>query len=164
MLEAHRQAWAWQDEWFSLTMADIREIEKETAETLKKKMAANDDPELDNDDETEDDTSLSRVSAVHQDNSSESNSLVVIPENALQTQVQGSHQSIKYNSSSEESVITKSAETLSLKHVENLSTQWRMESLFQKNADSEPSDDDQFFDCPGKLIFKRLSIMTWLTV
>jgi len=39
MLRAHRQAWAWQDEWFGLTMEDIREIERETQETLKKKMA-----------------------------------------------------------------------------------------------------------------------------
>jgi hypothetical protein len=39
MLRAHRQAWAWQDEWHGLTMADIRELEKETQELLSKKMA-----------------------------------------------------------------------------------------------------------------------------
>lgn len=39
MLRAHRQAWAWQDEWCELTMEDIREIERETQEALKKKMA-----------------------------------------------------------------------------------------------------------------------------
>lgn len=38
MLRAHRQAWTWQDEWYGLTMADIRAIEKETQELLKKKM------------------------------------------------------------------------------------------------------------------------------
>ncbi|XP_011306274.1 protein retinal degeneration B isoform X2 [Fopius arisanus] len=40
MVRAHRQAWAWQDEWIGLTMEDIREIERQTQEALKKKMAA----------------------------------------------------------------------------------------------------------------------------
>ena len=30
MLRAHRQAWAWQDEWVGLTIADIRRLERET--------------------------------------------------------------------------------------------------------------------------------------
>lgn len=38
MLKAHSQAWTWQDEWFGLTMEDIRAIEKETAEMLRKTM------------------------------------------------------------------------------------------------------------------------------
>lgn len=38
MLRAHRQAWAWQDEWHGLTMEDIREIEKQTQLMLKRKM------------------------------------------------------------------------------------------------------------------------------
>jgi len=38
MLRAHRQAWVWQDEWYGLTMDDIRDIERQTAEELKKKM------------------------------------------------------------------------------------------------------------------------------
>ena len=43
MLRAHRQAWVWQDEWFGLTMDDIRDIERRTAEELKKKMRGEDD-------------------------------------------------------------------------------------------------------------------------
>lgn len=39
MLRAHRQAWAWQDEWHGLNMADIRALELETQELLAKKMA-----------------------------------------------------------------------------------------------------------------------------
>ena len=38
MLRAHRQAWAWQDEWVGLTMADIRELELETQIILKKRL------------------------------------------------------------------------------------------------------------------------------
>jgi len=43
MLRAHRQAWAWQDEWFDLTMNDIRKIEKEVQEQLAQKMAVDND-------------------------------------------------------------------------------------------------------------------------
>ncbi|XP_043676418.1 protein retinal degeneration B isoform X1 [Vespula pensylvanica] len=38
MARAHRQAWAWQDEWFGLTMEDIREIERQTQLALQQKM------------------------------------------------------------------------------------------------------------------------------
>ncbi|XP_063225063.1 protein retinal degeneration B isoform X2 [Bacillus rossius redtenbacheri] len=40
MLRAHRQAWAWQDEWHGLTMDDIREIERQTQEALQRTMGA----------------------------------------------------------------------------------------------------------------------------
>ena len=43
MLRAHRQAWVWQDEWFGLTMDDIRDFERKTAEELKKKMRGEDE-------------------------------------------------------------------------------------------------------------------------
>lgn len=38
MLRAHRQAWAWQDEWVGLTMDDIRQLEKETQIILQQKL------------------------------------------------------------------------------------------------------------------------------
>jgi len=41
MLRAHRQAWAWQDEWFGLNMEDIRQLERETQEVLAQKMSSN---------------------------------------------------------------------------------------------------------------------------
>ena len=47
MLRAHRQAWAWQDEWFGLTMDDIREIERQTQLALQKKMAGDTGDEQD---------------------------------------------------------------------------------------------------------------------
>lgn len=46
MLRAHRQAWAWQDEWHGLTMADIREIEKQTQLALKRKMGQIEDDQI----------------------------------------------------------------------------------------------------------------------
>lgn len=34
LVRAHRQAWAWQDEWFGLSMEQIREMERETQQCL----------------------------------------------------------------------------------------------------------------------------------
>ncbi|XP_055846678.1 protein retinal degeneration B isoform X7 [Episyrphus balteatus] len=55
MVRAHRQAWAWQDEWYGLTIEDIRKIEHQTQLALAKKMGAGES----GDDEEEDDVSLS---------------------------------------------------------------------------------------------------------
>jgi hypothetical protein len=38
LVRAHRQAWAWQDEWHGLTMDEIRQMERETQECLAKMM------------------------------------------------------------------------------------------------------------------------------
>ncbi|ALC49367.1 vib [Drosophila busckii] len=43
MLRAHRQAWAWQDEWHGLTIEDIRELERQTQLALAKKMGGGDE-------------------------------------------------------------------------------------------------------------------------
>lgn len=51
MVRAHRQAWAWQDEWHGLTMDDIREIERQTQLALQKKMGNDSSDEDDYDDE-----------------------------------------------------------------------------------------------------------------
>uniref|UniRef100_A0A8R1E7A4 Phosphatidylinositol transfer protein N-terminal domain-containing protein n=1 Tax=Caenorhabditis japonica TaxID=281687 RepID=A0A8R1E7A4_CAEJA len=45
MLRAHRQAWAWQDEWTGLTMKDIRKLEAEAALHLSKVMAVKEEEE-----------------------------------------------------------------------------------------------------------------------
>lgn len=45
MARAHRQAWAWQDEWYGLTMEDIREIERQTQLALQQKMGLADSGE-----------------------------------------------------------------------------------------------------------------------
>jgi hypothetical protein len=42
MLRAHRQAWVWQDEWFNLTIGDIRKLEEEAAAYLQQVMNGSD--------------------------------------------------------------------------------------------------------------------------
>ncbi|XP_017470722.1 PREDICTED: protein retinal degeneration B-like, partial [Rhagoletis zephyria] len=50
MVRAHRQAWAWQDEWHGLTIEDIREIERQTQLALAKKMGGAEESESDAED------------------------------------------------------------------------------------------------------------------
>ena len=35
MVVAHRQAWCWQDEWWGLTIDDVRRLERETQQRLR---------------------------------------------------------------------------------------------------------------------------------
>ncbi|KAF8358291.1 pitp-1 [Pristionchus pacificus] len=58
MTRAHRQAWAWQDEWCGLTIGDIRKLEDEVALHLSTVMANNiqaDGPSEESDDASSDD-------------------------------------------------------------------------------------------------------------
>ncbi|XP_069686277.1 protein retinal degeneration B isoform X6 [Periplaneta americana] len=59
MLRAHRQAWAWQDEWHGLSMEDIRQIERQTQEALKRKMGVGDAESPDSSDELDGDFATS---------------------------------------------------------------------------------------------------------
>nr|CAB3264903.1 membrane-associated phosphatidylinositol transfer protein 3 [Phallusia mammillata] len=52
MLRAHKQAWCWQDEWYGLTIEDIRRLEKETQLALQLKFGSTDaEEEMDDDNE-----------------------------------------------------------------------------------------------------------------
>ncbi|CAL8076921.1 unnamed protein product [Calicophoron daubneyi] len=62
MVRAHRQVWTWQDEWYGLTIEDIRKLEQETARALAKKMAEDDANEA----EIQIDNSSSETSSVNQ--------------------------------------------------------------------------------------------------
>ncbi|ETN80436.1 phosphatidylinositol transfer protein, partial [Necator americanus] len=55
MLRAHRQAWAWQDEWVGLNMIDIRRLEAEAAEHLSAMMAKEADENVEDSDASSDD-------------------------------------------------------------------------------------------------------------
>lgn len=55
MVKAHKQAWAWQDEWHGLTMDDIREIERQTQLALQKKMAGGESDGIDENETQPDD-------------------------------------------------------------------------------------------------------------
>lgn len=54
MLRAHRQAWAWQDEWVGLDMTDIRRLEVEAAEHLSSIMTTKNGEVIDDSDASSD--------------------------------------------------------------------------------------------------------------
>lgn len=54
MFRAHRQAWAWQDEWHGMSMEDIRELERQTQLALQKKMGIDSGSEGEPDEEGDD--------------------------------------------------------------------------------------------------------------
>ncbi|XP_043462578.1 protein retinal degeneration B isoform X2 [Leptopilina heterotoma] len=64
MLRAHRQAWAWQDEWHGLTMDDIREIERQTQLALQKKMGLTEMGDEDENEEEEEEETLGTSSTI----------------------------------------------------------------------------------------------------
>ncbi|CAH1397917.1 unnamed protein product [Nezara viridula] len=150
MVRAHRQAWAWQDEWYGLTMEDIRQIERQTQEALKMTMSGG----------TGSSGNVCTLSAPDDGSSTLAANLGSIekPENSSPLP---KHRTIEPESSdgSPEPSPSLSHRSCGKKHYrskENLpsptdrtsinsSISWRMESIVR---DSEsPSDDEEFFDC-----------------
>ena len=65
MLRAHRQAWAWQDEWVGLTIDDIRRLERETKLILQRKLGKAENGEIEDEEleEEENETEPSPVAS-----------------------------------------------------------------------------------------------------
>ncbi|KAL6114146.1 pitpnm2 [Pungitius sinensis] len=137
MVRAHRQAWCWQDEWYGLTMEDIRHLELETQLALATKMAqfsqaeeateANGGaPSPDKDQEVKE-----AISSIEADEVVESSSGEVLqPRGVLTKQWSTSSRS----SRSSKRGVSPSRHSLS---------EWRMQSIAR---DSEDSSDEEFFD------------------
>ncbi|XP_040052173.1 membrane-associated phosphatidylinositol transfer protein 2 isoform X6 [Gasterosteus aculeatus] len=137
MVRAHRQAWCWQDEWYGLTMEDIRHLELETQLALATKMAqfsqaeeateANGGaPSPDKDQEAKE-----AISSIEADEVVESSSGEVLqPRGVLTKQWSTSSRS----SRSSKRGVSPSRHSLS---------EWRMQSIAR---DSEDSSDEEFFD------------------
>ncbi|XP_051541765.1 membrane-associated phosphatidylinositol transfer protein 2-like isoform X5 [Myxocyprinus asiaticus] len=136
MVRAHRQAWCWQDEWYGLTMEDIRQLELETQLALAQKMA--------------------QYSC--NEEGGENNGSVTGPEKELETkeanssiEADGTARSIgdtlqargeltkQWSTSSRSSRSSKRGGSPSRHSI----SEWRMQSIAR---DSEDSTDDEFFD------------------
>ncbi|XP_047197472.1 membrane-associated phosphatidylinositol transfer protein 2 isoform X3 [Hippoglossus stenolepis] len=137
MVRAHRQAWCWQDEWYGLTMEDIRQLELETQLTLARKMAqfsqadeateANGGaPSPDKDQEVKE--AISSIEAEDVVVSSGGDTLQ--PRGVLTKQWSTSSRS----SRSSKRGVSPSRHSLS---------EWRMQSIAR---DSDDSSDEEFFD------------------
>uniref|UniRef100_A0A8C7M2T2 Phosphatidylinositol transfer protein membrane associated 2 n=1 Tax=Oncorhynchus kisutch TaxID=8019 RepID=A0A8C7M2T2_ONCKI len=141
MVRAHRQAWCWQDEWYGLTIEDIRQLELETQLALATKMAQ---------------YSLSDT----EEGAAESNRTPVTPDRDLEGtlrdggEVEGGGAGLgdtlhtrgeltkQWSTSSRSS--NRSSKRGGSPVNQNIS-EWRMQSIAR---DSEDSTDDEFFDAP----------------
>uniref|UniRef100_A0A3P9L0A6 Phosphatidylinositol transfer protein membrane associated 2 n=1 Tax=Oryzias latipes TaxID=8090 RepID=A0A3P9L0A6_ORYLA len=140
MVRAHRQAWCWQDEWYGLTIEDIRQLELETQLALAKKMAqyshseegagetngpsGGQDPEL-----------VSGVSGPSAETEGGRAKLVDSLETRGELTKQWSTSSRSSNRSSKRGgEVPPSHQSIS---------EWRMQSIAR---DSDDSTDDEFFD------------------
>uniref|UniRef100_A0A674A8N7 Phosphatidylinositol transfer protein membrane associated 2 n=1 Tax=Salmo trutta TaxID=8032 RepID=A0A674A8N7_SALTR len=121
MVRAHRQAWCWQDEWYGLTIEDIRQLELETQLALATKMAQ---------------YSLSDT----EEGAAESNRTPVTPDRDLEGALRDGEE--QWSTSSRSS--NRSSKRGGSPVHQNIS-EWRMQSIAR---DSEDSTDDEFFDAP----------------
>ncbi|XP_050514264.1 protein retinal degeneration B isoform X3 [Diabrotica virgifera virgifera] len=158
MVRAHRQAWAWQDEWHGLTMENIREIERQTQLALKRKMGQLED-EIDEDDNlgnstskedhgrtlaatlgsievTEDSPLLTKCSNVPTIKTAGSSDNDLSPEDDVIT--------VKRDDKWQQSRALHSPSSASIKSFDLQVANWRIKSL---GRDSGSSSDEEFFDC-----------------
>ncbi|XP_035489726.1 membrane-associated phosphatidylinositol transfer protein 2-like isoform X3 [Scophthalmus maximus] len=138
MVRAHRQAWCWQDEWYGLTIEDIRQLELETQLALAKKMA-----QYSLSEEGGAETNGSSVSQ-DQEPGSETTGAVAEVEGGggkMGDSLETRGELTKQWSTSSRSSNRSSKRGGSPSH-QSIS-EWRMQSIAR---DSEDSTDDEFFD------------------
>ncbi|XP_064025051.1 membrane-associated phosphatidylinositol transfer protein 2 isoform X5 [Pogoniulus pusillus] len=133
MVRAHRQAWCWQDEWYGLTIEDIRQLEKEAQLMLAQKMAQFC---------SENDAEQHGVKDAPGEKDVESN--IVSPadtEGATSNSEAASGRSLtkQWSTSSKSSRSSKRGASPSRHSI----SEWRMQSIAR---DSDDSSDDEFFD------------------
>ncbi|KAM8828165.1 membrane-associated phosphatidylinositol transfer protein 2 [Spinachia spinachia] len=133
MVRAHRQAWCWQDEWYGLTIEDIRQLELETQLALAKKMAQYSEGGAENSGSSagqdQGPGAEAQGSAADADGGKLGDSLETRGELTKQwsTSSRSSNRSSKRGGSPSHQSIS----------------EWRMQSIAR---DSEDSTDDEFFD------------------
>lgn len=148
MLRAHRQAWAWQDEWYGLSMEDIREIEKQTQLALQKKMGGDLCDELQ---DLSDDTSKSLAATM---SSLEKNEDITTPPATKKSgsdKILNKHLSPEgtppsENKSYQSKSGLRSSSSGSIKSLQVQAANWRMETLVRE-SETETGSEDEFYDC-----------------
>ncbi|XP_074897476.1 membrane-associated phosphatidylinositol transfer protein 2 isoform X5 [Buteo buteo] len=133
MVRAHRQAWCWQDEWYGLTIEDIRQLEKEAQLMLAQKMAQFCG---------ENDTEQHSVKDTPGEKDIEANTVSPVDtEDATGNSETASGRSLtkQWSTSSKSSRSSKRGASPSRHSI----SEWRMQSIAR---DSDDSSDDEFFD------------------
>ncbi|XP_078083236.1 membrane-associated phosphatidylinositol transfer protein 2 isoform X2 [Mustelus asterias] len=139
MLRAHRQAWCWQDEWYGLTMEDIRRLERETQLMLAQRMAQFNL----NDGETE---QVSPSQSPSERDLDANNSIIALDPEPNSANLKDFPASLtersltkQWSTSSKSSRSSKRGASPSRHNIAD----WRMQSIAR---DSDESSDDEFFD------------------
>ncbi|KAL1140219.1 hypothetical protein AAG570_000151 [Ranatra chinensis] len=158
MLRAHRQAWAWQDEWFGLSMDDIRQIEKQTQEALKMTMSGgNDSSGEEGNEATESSSTLAATLGSIEKTEIESSPIPPRrqpePEESSDTSPEESPKCVQRSSEERKKIWSSSKNNLpsptTSQRFDLAAASWRMESIV-RDSDSQSDDDeeeDEFFDC-----------------
>lgn len=135
MVRAHRQAWCWQDEWYGLTIEDIRQLEKEAQLMLAQKMAQYSLTESEaehhgaKDSPGEIDADVNAISSIE---------AIDAPSNMSESH-SGRGLTKQWSTSSRSSRSSKRGASPSRHSI----SEWRMQSIAR---DSDESSDDEFFD------------------
>ncbi|OWR54650.1 protein retinal degeneration B [Danaus plexippus] len=155
MLRAHRQAWAWQDEWHGLTMDDIREIERQTQLALQKKMAG----DVGEDTDLSEENSKSLAATMSSLEKNEDTASPVSVKKGMEKRVQ-KQLSPESTPPSEPKSCSKSnlrsSSSGSLKSLQVQVASWRMETLVRE-SETETGSEDEFYDCESS--FNKWSSM-----
>ncbi|KAM5194747.1 membrane-associated phosphatidylinositol transfer protein 2 isoform 3-T4 [Mantella aurantiaca] len=135
MVRAHRQAWCWQDEWYGLTIEDIRQLEKETQLMLAQKMAQFSLSE------NEAEQHGSKESPGEKDSETKViTSIETVDEpSGITESLTGRGLTKQWSTSSRSSRSSKRGASPSRHSI----SEWRMQSIAR---DSDESSDDEFFD------------------
>ncbi|XP_063820607.1 membrane-associated phosphatidylinositol transfer protein 2 isoform X8 [Pseudophryne corroboree] len=135
MVRAHRQAWCWQDEWYGLTIEDIRQLEKETQLMLAQKMAQF------SLNENEGEQHGAKESPGEKDSEAKViTSIETVDEPSGMTEsLSGRGLTKQWSTSSRSSRSSKRGASPSRHSI----SEWRMQSIAR---DSDESSDDEFFD------------------
>uniref|UniRef100_A0A8C2VHI2 Phosphatidylinositol transfer protein membrane associated 2 n=1 Tax=Chinchilla lanigera TaxID=34839 RepID=A0A8C2VHI2_CHILA len=127
MVRAHRQAWCWQDEWYGLSMENIRELEREAQLMLSRKMAQFSEDEAG--------TELTKDPA----NQDQAPGPPPEPSSSNGEPLVGRGLKKQWSTSSKSSRSSKRGASPSRHSI----SEWRMQSIAR---DSDESSDDEFFD------------------
>ncbi|XP_071946627.1 protein retinal degeneration B-like [Antedon mediterranea] len=148
MLHAHRQAWCWQDEYYGLTIEDIRELEEKAAQQLAEKMStAHDDDENSS---TEKDTlnhSNFNRSAYSRSTGSEKRLRETRLESYSHSLESDENEEVKIENGKFKRKSSRRKSSTSESTKNQMLAQWRMDSL---QADSDTSDEE-FFDAQEEM-------------
>ncbi|XP_063066410.1 membrane-associated phosphatidylinositol transfer protein 2-like [Engraulis encrasicolus] len=141
MVRAHRQAWCWQDEWYGLTIEDIRQLELETQLALAAKMAqysCNEEGGGDNKADAHTPDSQQPISGEDKQPISAADSGDV--RGSTDTLQAKGELTKQWSTSSRSSKSSKRGAGSPSRHS---ISEWRMQSIAR---DSDDSTDDEFFD------------------